>query len=209
VTKLASVAMEHHCAAVLIAPPFFYKKVDDSGVIAFYRKVIQKIHHPDLKILLYHIPQYSGVPITLNIIKTLREEFPNVVIGIKESEGNLSLTREILSTFSDFQVFAGNELQLSEAVQAGAAGGILGIVNAYPELFCSLYEFGRDQQKPNNNEMAQNIVRSLKNYPRLAAIKNIVEKQKGTAWHTLRPPLIPLDKEQSRDLTEVLSKLDA
>jgi 4-hydroxy-tetrahydrodipicolinate synthase len=205
VIKLASVAIDQQCAAVLVAPPFFYKKVDDAGVVAFYKKIIQEINHPDLKIILYHIPQYSDVPITLNIIKELREEFPNNVIGIKESEGNLSLTKEVLSTFPGFKVFVGNELQISEAVQLGASGGISGIVNAYPELICSLYEFGKNQQKPNYNKIAQNIVQSLKNYPIFPAIKNIVEKQKGQAWHVLRPPLMHLDELQSQALNEALT----
>jgi len=201
---LTTLAKNQKCAAVLIVPPFFYNKVDDSGVIEFYRKIIQKTNHPDLKILLYHIPQYSGVPITINIIKKLREEFPNNVIGIKESEGNLSFAKEVLSTFPGFKVFVGNELHISETVQLGGAGAICGIVNAFPELICSLYEYGKDQQKSNKNEIVQNIVRSIKKYPSLPSIKNIVEKQKGTAWHVLRPPLIPLNEEQSYALTEAL-----
>ncbi len=202
--KLASTAMDQNCSAVLIAPPFFYKNVDDAGVVAFYREIIKRVGRSDLKILLYHIPQYSGVPITLNIIKILRAEFPDNVIGIKESEGNLPFTKEILSTFPGFKVFAGNELQISQAVQSGAAGGISGIVNAYPELICSLYEYGKDQQKPNNNEIAQAVVRSIISYPIFPAIKNIVERQKGVAWHVLRPPLTPLDETQSQALIERL-----
>jgi 4-hydroxy-tetrahydrodipicolinate synthase len=206
VIKLASVAIDQHCSAVLIVPPFFYKKVDEAGVIAFYRRIIQEINHPKLKILLYHIPQYSGVPITIHVIKALREEFPDVVIGMKESEGNLSFIKEITDTFPGFKLFAGNELQISEAIQMGAVGGISGIANAYPELICSLYEFGKDQQKTDNNEIVQKIVGSLKSYPLFPAIKNIVKSQKGSAWHVLRPPLIPLDEAQCRALTEALTK---
>lgn len=202
--RLASAAAEQKCAAVLIAPPFFFKQVDDAGVLAFYRRVIQEIKHSDLKILLYHIPQYSGVPITLTIIKALREEFPGKVIGIKESEGNLSLTKEILTKFPGFKIFVGNELQISEAVQLGAAGGICGLANIYPELICSLYDFGKDQKKPDNNKMIQNIIESVKSYSIFPAIKNLVEKQKGSAWHVLRPPLMSLDQKQSTALIEAI-----
>lgn len=159
--KLTSLAIDHHCAAVLIAPPFFYKSVSEEGVINFYKKIIRSVNHKELKILLYHIPQYSGVPITLNVIKTLTEEFPNTVIGIKESEGNLDFTKEILSTLKDFKVFVGNESHISEAVQLGAAGGISGIANAYPELICSLF----DLKNPNNNSTVKDLIQSLKNYP--------------------------------------------
>lgn len=201
---LSLVALELKSAAILIAPPFFYKNVSDAGVIAFYKKVIQEIDHPDLKILLYHIPQLSGVPITVNVIKALREEFPGRVIGLKESEGNLPLTKEILSSFPDFRVFVGHEVQISEAIQLGAAGGISGLANAYPELISSLYAYGKDQKQPNNNEQFQSIVKAVKEYPIFPAIKNLIEKQKGPAWHIVRPPLVPLNEKQSHALGEAI-----
>lgn len=207
VLQLTKVGIEQHCAAVLIAPPFFYKNVDGLGVIDFYRKIIQKVDHPNVKIILYHIPQFTGVSITLKIIKTLIEEFPENVIGIKESEGNFSFTKEILSTFPGFKLFVGNELHISEAVQLGAFGGISGIANAFPELICSLYEFGNHQQKVNNNLSAQNIINSIKKYSLFPAIKSIVEKQKGCAWHVVRPPLISLEKKESQILLEALENL--
>lgn len=191
--KLTSLAIEHRAAAVLMVPPFFYKNVSEEGVISFYKNIIQSIKHSELKILLYHIPQYSGVPITINIIKSLREEFPNIVVGIKESEGNLNFIKEILSKFKDFEVFAGGELHLSEAVQLGAAGGISGLANAYPELICSLYEYGKDQAKPNHNQTVKDVIQHLKNYPIFPAIKRLVKNQKGADWHVVRPPLVALN----------------
>jgi 4-hydroxy-tetrahydrodipicolinate synthase len=202
--KLASTAIFQRCSAVLVAPPFFYKHVDDAGVVAFYREVIRRVNSSDLKVILYHIPQYSGVPLNLNIIKTLREEFPTCVVGIKESEGNISLTKDILSTFPGFKVFVGNELHISEAVQLGAVGGISGVANAFPELISSLYEYGLDQHKPDLNEVAQRVIKTLTLFPLFPAIKRTVVAQKGAAWHVLRPPLMPLDEKQSQALLEAL-----
>jgi 4-hydroxy-tetrahydrodipicolinate synthase len=188
---LASVAIDQQCAAILICPPFFYKNVADEGVINFYTQVIRSINHPELKMLLYHIPQYSGVSISINALRTLKNSFPHTIVGIKESEGNLAFIKEILST-GDIELFVGNELLISEAIRLGAAGGISGIANAYPELICSLYEFGKDPKAPDHNTTAHSILESLKNYPLFPAIKNLVEKQKGKEWHTMRPPLVPL-----------------
>lgn len=201
--KLATLAVEQQCAAALIAPPFYFKNVDDKGVIQFYKNIIRSVNHPGLKILLYHIPQYSGVPITINVIKELRAEFPDTVIGIKESEGNLPFTKEILSTFPGFKVYVGREIHISEAVQLGAAGGISGLVNAFPELICSLYDYGKDPQQPNHNDTVASIVESLKNYPIFSAIKAIVESKKGSDWHMMRPPLVPLSEQKRQALTNV------
>src|ERR1700722_19222438 len=62
---LARAALESYCLGVLVVPPFFYKNVKDEGVIAFYREIIQRVSNPDLRMILYHIPQYSGVPLNV------------------------------------------------------------------------------------------------------------------------------------------------
>lgn len=190
---LARKAIEHECPAVLIAPPYFFKKTSDDGVIDFYRQVIHQVNHPSLRILLYHIPQNTCVPITLPIIHTLRKEFPQQIIGIKESEGNPALTKEILSKCPDFDVFVANELYISEAVQLGVQGSICGIANIYPELICSLYEYGRDQRKPNNQMEAERLISELKKNPTIPAIKHILACQRGYVdWRLVRPPLVAL-----------------
>jgi|694.fasta_scaffold02776_12 4-hydroxy-tetrahydrodipicolinate synthase len=191
--RLTRHAVSQRCPVVLIGPPFYYKKIDQAGILAFYKKVIQEARHSELKILLYHIPQYSGISITIDLIKTLREEFPNTLMGIKESEGNMAFTKQVLTTFPGFKVFVGHELQITEAVQLGASGGISGLANAYPELICSLYQSG------NSQHTLQNIIETLKGYPLFPAIKYLVEKQKGNAWHALRPPLLPLSHGDNLD----------
>ncbi len=204
---LAVTAVDYGCAGVLIAPPFFYKDVEDAGVVAFYREVILRIGRPELKVLLYHIPKYSGVSITLNIIRSLREEFPDQVIGLKESDGNLAFASDVISQFPGFKVFVGKEVQISEAVRKGAVGVISGLVNVYPELICSLYKYGKDHRKPDYNGDLKGIVEVLSEYPIFPAIKSLVEAKKGLSWHLLRPPLVPLEDRHSRALLDAIAKL--
>ncbi|MGZ3634037.1 MAG: dihydrodipicolinate synthase family protein, partial [Parachlamydiaceae bacterium] len=78
---LGLAALESDCLAYLVAPPCFFKNVTDEGIVSFYREVIQRIPDSRLRVILYHIPQYTGVPLTLNIVKTLCTEFPDTVIG--------------------------------------------------------------------------------------------------------------------------------
>lgn len=201
--KLAQAAMEAKCAAVLMLPPYFFKGISDAGVIAFYRGVIQRISSPDLKIFLYHIPQYSGVHISLDVIRTLRREFPKIVIGIKESEGNWELVKAILKEFPDFQVLVGNEAMIAEAVNLGAAGGVSGIANICPELICSLYQGGARQSE------IETLRRILKDYSFIPAAKSILEQKKGVSWTRLRPPLSSLAPEQKQSFISAFQKLGA
>lgn len=202
--SLASCAVDERCAAVLLSPPFFYKNVSEEGVIAFYREVINQVDSPDLKVILYHIPQLTGVPFPLSTIQALHNEFPDNIIGFKDSEGNLPLMREVRAALPELQVFVGNELYLTEATQFGASGAISGIANIYPELILSLHAFGRDSSLPNRNKEVNQLISTLSDFPLFPALKSLLEKQKGSAWHFLRPPLLPLTEEQREELDEKL-----
>lgn len=204
--ELTRCAVDNRYLAVMMIPPFYYKKIDDMGVIAFYREVIRRVNHPDLRLLLYHIPQISGVPISFNCITSLLQDFPKTVIGLKESEGNLPFALDVLKRFPGLQVFVGNETQITDAVRAGGAGSIAGMTNIFPDLIQSLYEFGCDPSKPNRNEEIQTIMTIMKTYPLLPAMKGLMEKKRGERWHAIRPPFLPIEKEQSLALQTALAR---
>jgi 4-hydroxy-tetrahydrodipicolinate synthase len=198
---LTKTALSLQCSTVLMMPPYFFKKVSDEGISAFYREVIQRVNDPNLKIPLYHIPQFSGVPITLELIENLREEFPDTVIGIKESEGNWNLTQAILKRFPGFKVFVGNEQHIAAAVSHGASGGISGVANIAPKLICALYENGKDEKKPNRDTEIEVLLALIKKHFFIPAVKSILENQ-APQWRSVRPPLVALTDEQAQELQE-------
>ncbi|MBS0629271.1 MAG: dihydrodipicolinate synthase family protein [Verrucomicrobia bacterium] len=179
---LVQSAAEHGCLAALIAPPSFYKDVTEDGVLAFYRKVLEKA--PSLPILLYHIPQFSGVALSINIVRTLCAEFPQI-IGLKESEGNLPLTKAILENVPKLQVFVGFEKQIPEAVSYGASGSICGMANLWPELICSVYETGDLTE-------LEKVSKSIEHLPFIPCFKALLAEQKGERWRAVIPPITPL-----------------
>src|SRR5262245_24877942 len=179
--ELGQKALKIGCRTYLIAPPSFYKNISLEGVLAFYRGVIQKIADPHLLMILYHIPQYSGVPLSIEVIETLQKEFPEIVIGMKESEGNLPLTKAILKAFPNFKVFIGNEKQIIEAVHLGAAGAICGMANLYPKFICSLYEQGRKENSPNPPAIDA-IFQALAGIPFIPAVKVLLEAKRKENW---------------------------
>lgn len=201
--QLTEAALRAKCAAVLMLPPYFFKNISDEGVVDFYRQVIQRVNNPELKIFLYHIPQFSGVRISLEVIRKLHTEFPTTVIGIKESEGNIELVKAVLKEFPDFQVLVGNETMIAEAVSLGAAGGVSGIANICPKLICSLYQSTARQPEI---EILKEV---LKDYAFIPAAKIILELKKGAAWMRLRPPLTPLASDRKESFIEEFQKLEA
>lgn len=202
--SLARAALKHGCAALLAAPPSFFKNISDEGVVAFYSQVIQR-SAPELKLILYHIPQYSGVPISLHAIQKLLEEFPETVIGLKESEGNFSLTQQALKAFPGFQVFVGKEAHIPEAISLGGAGSICGLANLYPEWISELYKQEHGRQETHLQDLSH-FHEILKGLPYIPAAKAIMQKRKGDAWARVRPPLTPLPEAQSQSLIDQLDK---
>ena len=182
---LAKCAIENTCLASLIAPPSFYKNISEEGICNFYREIIHKVGNPKLQILLYHIPQYSGVPLSLPIVKTLMAEFPDIVVGLKESEGNLAFTKSLLQEVPQCKVYVGKESQIYEAVHLGAAGGICGKANLYPELICSLLEH-------DNTKELEKTAPLFANRPFIACCKAILATNDTPHWNRLRAPLTPV-----------------
>jgi 4-hydroxy-tetrahydrodipicolinate synthase len=189
---LARGSLKCGCNDLLICPPSFYKNISEEGVIAYYREVIQRIGDPTVRVLLYHIPQMSGIPITVPIIKALRREFPQIVVGMKESEGNFALTKAVLSQCPGFQVFVARELQICEGMKLGCAGTICGIANLFPELIRALY----DQKPDPATEKLTSFFHSIEGKPFVPVIKAEMEKKRGPRWHAVYPPLVPFNIDQ-------------
>lgn len=201
--ELSRAALKHGCAAMLIAPSSFFKNIKDEGVIAFYREIIQRVANPELRIILYHIPQNSGVPITLRVIEELRKEFPDIVVGIKESEGNIDFSKAVIDAFPGFKVYVGNERHIIEVTRYGGSGSICGIANLYPELICSLFE-----QEGTNPAELEAVFTALKGYVFIPAAKALMEARNGSNWRWVRPTLIPLDLVQSKAFVTSLQELE-
>jgi 4-hydroxy-tetrahydrodipicolinate synthase len=194
---LARAALKHGCSALMIAPPSYYKNISDEGLLAFYQRIIEEVADPDFRIILYHFPKLSGVPITLKLIEQLREKYPSIVVALKESDGDFSLVQSAIENFSGFKVFVGNERQIAAAVRLGGAGTISGVANLYPELVCSLYKQG--------NQMALDpFFQALKQHPFIASAKALMAQRHGKAWATLRPPLAPLSAKDRQSFLKAL-----
>ncbi|MCE5295309.1 MAG: dihydrodipicolinate synthase family protein [Chlamydiales bacterium] len=124
-------------SATLVAPPSFYKNVSKEGIIAFYREVLERTEG---KIILYHIPQYTGVPLTLEVVRTLYEQFPDRIAGLKESEGNFEFIKSVLQLLPSLKFYVGKEKQIPQAMKFGKVGSISGCANIFPEKILKLFE---------------------------------------------------------------------
>lgn len=186
----------------LLLPPFFLKGVPDQGVIDAYRWVIDRVADPRLRIVLYHIPQVSGVPLSHHVVETLRTLYPETIVGIKDSsgqrEGSLAFAKAFMPPL---QVWVGNEPDLQVMAAHGSVGAVSGVANVLPRLLQRLVgpfdapDAARDLQR------VQAFIDILGGYGMTAAFKGIMAILTGNpGWRRVRPPLVALTEAEYQRL---------
>ena len=199
-------------STVVMLPPFYYKGVSDDGLFAAYAQIIEKIGDPRLRVILYNIPQVSGVPLSLALLKRLVEAFPQVVVGIKDSSGDLTNMQAISAAFPDFSVLAGADPLMLPLLKSGGAGCITATSNLVAGSLRVVYDQFADIAKTEEVEAAQariNAYRSLSNsYVQIPTIKAMVGlKRNESAWRRTRAPLMPLTDAELSELSAHYSRL--
>jgi len=184
------------CAGVLLLPPFYYKNITDDGLFAFVARLIEGCGKFTPRILLYHIPQQAVVGWSLPLIARLREAFPAVIVGMKDSSGDLSRVEQA-SVFGNFAIFPGSEAKVVAAMAMGAVGCVSagGNVNAR-----AIAELVAVASKPEAAvlQVAVNAVRAaLGDRTLIASVKAVIAAQTGhPGWRRVRPPLLELTETE-------------
>ncbi|MDP2082472.1 MAG: dihydrodipicolinate synthase family protein [Pseudotabrizicola sp.] len=190
---------------VVMLPPSYYKGVSDEGLFRAYAQIIETIADSRLQIILYHIPQISGVPISHDLIARLVAVFPETVVGIKDSAGKLDNMLEIIARFPGFSVLAGADPLLLPLMKAGGAGCITATSNLVGADLATVFKGANDIAMKDAVAAAQsriNANRDLSNsYTQLPAIKAMIASRYGqVGWTRLRPPLVSLTSDELADL---------
>ena len=93
--KLTKHAVKLGVGGTLMLPPFYYKGVSDDGLYQSFSEIIQRVGSSDLRIYLYHIPPVSHIPLSLDLIERLIKQYPDTIVGIKDSSGDWNNTKRI------------------------------------------------------------------------------------------------------------------
>jgi 4-hydroxy-tetrahydrodipicolinate synthase len=186
------------CGGSLVLPPFFWKVPSDDGLFSWYARLIEGVNDPRLRIFLYHLPQVSSVPLSVDLVARLAAAFPGTIAGIKDSQGKWENTAALLERVPQLTVVIGHEPDLPRLIAAGGAGTICGVANAYPHLVQAL--LSRDATSETRARIAKFIEITFMQ-PFLPAFKCMVADRTGdAAWRNVRPPLLPLTDAQHRTL---------
>jgi len=193
--------------AALVKTPHYYKPMYNPEVlIAYYRRVADNAPIP---ILLYSVPQFTGVALEAPEVAALSEH-PNI-IGIKDSSGSVQRVAEIIAAArSGFQVLVGSASTMYPSLMIGARGAVLALASALPEKCVALYNFARRGQLEQARELQQLLVKASKLIVSEAGIAGVkfVMDQRGYRGGIPRLPLLPLTDEVKKRLIALLAALE-
>ena len=209
-----AVALTRHAfaagaAAVLVMPPFYFKKPPEAGVAAWFQRLFDAAVPPGGRVLLYHIPQTTGVPITDRVLQALLATHGELVYGLKDSTGDPEQGTHLRTAYPKLAYFAGNDHRVGEACADGAAGSITAGANVFPDLVAAAQRAGWAGQGDAAAQATLSVARSLiETYPLQPATKAALTDLAGLPPAAVRPPQVELSTEARVELrTKLLAKL--
>jgi 4-hydroxy-tetrahydrodipicolinate synthase len=151
--------------------------------------------------MLYHIPPMATVGWSHALIARLREAFPGIIAGMKDSSGDADHTRRTIEAFDDFAVFPGAEVYLLDALRQGARGCISATANVNASAIAALIE-NHDAPDAEARQFELNAVRAaVQSRGLIAATKAVLAARYADAtWLNVRPPLVKLSEAERVEL---------
>jgi 4-hydroxy-tetrahydrodipicolinate synthase len=203
--ELTRHALSLGVSTVIMLPPFYYKDVTEDGLFAAYAEVIERVADARLRVILYHIPQVSGIPIPHTVIERLIARYPSTFVGIKDSSGDLSNMEAMVARFQGFAVLAGADPLMLPLLKKGGAGCITATSNLVARDLAFVFRYYDDAERVAEVEAAHARVVAARNrvskFAQLASLKTLMAEKTGyPGWRRVRPPLISLAPREEAEL---------
>jgi 4-hydroxy-tetrahydrodipicolinate synthase len=203
-----AVALTRHAAELgfagaLVLPPFYYKGVPDDGLAAYIGALVEATTAKPVPLYLYHFPAMSGLPWHVALIKRLRDAFPDRIVGLKDSSGDMPFARSAAAIAQDFAVFPSTEACLIEAKNGAFAGCISATANCNAELCGRAWRSGDTEAL----DRAVAIRKLFDGKPLVSGVKALLAHIHGDArLSRVKPPLAPFS---AADRAAVVAGYDA
>ena len=191
--------------AILSVVPY-YNKPSQSGLIEHFSEIARSV---DLPIILYNIPSRTGINMSVETIKTLVRNFPNIA-ALKQSSPDMDMISELKSSLpSDFVIYSGDDSLTLPMLSLGAHG----VISVASHLFGKEIKSMIRNFKTGDVMTAKNM--HLKLYPifkKLFMAPNPVPVKAALAYREIiddyvRRPLVELTKAEKAELIFTLDSI--
>ena len=193
-------------AFLVITPHFYRSSITQPALIEHYQRVADE---SPASLILYSMPALTGIKIEPETVARLSEH--ENIIGIKDSSADIDGLRETVRLVpTDFAVLTGNGTVLTQALQAGARGGILAVGCVVPEVCLEIL----DAVTAGKTELASSLQTNLTPLAQavttrfgIGGLKAALE-MKGYVGGGVRAPLATPSDEACEEIRRSLENLE-
>jgi len=206
--RLSRACLDMGCAGVMTLPPFYFKSVTEDGLYRHFEQLIATIGS-DARIYLYHIPPIAIVGVPPALAARLHADFPDQIVGIKDSSGDWDNTRALLN-IDGMIVYPGSELPLLDALELGAPGCITATANINAGDIVRVLNLHEQADIAGAQALHETVKRFrllLQDYNPIPAQKRLLAiATDDLRWANVRPPLTAMSEEAGRELAITLKR---
>ena len=208
--ELTRLAFDLGFDAVLVVPPYYFRKATDHGLFLWFSEVIEKAVPSDGFLLGYHFPNVAGIGLSVDLLARLKDRFSSQFAGIKDSSHDADLARNLGTRFgSDLVVLTGTDSYLQLAMENQAAGCITAPANILSPGLREVWEAmnqGRDATEAQARVKVQRDI--LDKYPPFPpTLKALLHRLHGFPRWSVRPPLESISHEQEEQVVREFAAL--
>jgi 4-hydroxy-tetrahydrodipicolinate synthase len=187
--RFAAAARGAGADGLMVLPAMVYKS-DPRETVAHFRAVAAA---GNLPVMIYNNPVAYGVDIAPELFAELAGE-PRFV-AIKESSENVRRITDLVNLYGDrFLLFCGVDDLILESATLGAVGWVAGLVNAFPEETCQLWDLAC--RGPREDAVALyrwfTPLLHLDTHVKLVQYIKLAAAETGHGTETVRTPRLPL-----------------
>ena len=195
--------------SLISTPPYYYKGNLD-GVKRYFRMILDRIEIP---LILYTIPQYTGIDIPPELIKELVMEYDDLV-GLKATVDSMIYFRKIIQLVKpikkDFNVYSGIDEYILPLILIGGDGAVSALAHITPNLHKEMIEALFNGELAKANEL-YNIILDIKRIYDISksvsgAIKLTLESFNTPIKRFVRPPLTDENLDNIDIIRSILSR---
>ena len=204
VTELITRDLSKFVAVLSVSP--YYNKPTQEGI---YRHFEAIANASPLPIILYNVPGRTSSNMLPSTVIRLANDFKNIV-AIKEAAGDIVQAMKLIQNKPDgFHVISGDDMITLPMVLAGGSGVISVIGEGFPRQFSDMVRLGLQRKVDEAYKLHYLLAESIDmifEQGNPAGIKE-VHKTLGLSENTVRLPLVNVDENLAKRLSDFTKKL--
>ncbi|HEX3352170.1 MAG TPA: dihydrodipicolinate synthase family protein [Terriglobales bacterium] len=202
--ELSQHAADNGADGLLIIPPFYYKNPPLEGLVEYFSLIFEQVKIP---INLYHIPDTSGVPISIELLRSLKK-YPNLA-GIKDSDDSVPDYQRFVNEFPSLNMRTGTVTNLKAALDHDM-GAILMEGNLFTRQIAAVFAAKRADKSLDEPlaklDAAIKLLDPAGGY-HFGTMKYALSLQMGTRQTYPRPPHTRASDEQMGKMQAALQQM--